>query len=225
MKAAPRILAMLAATLLAGTAVAQAPYEPSAYDEVADTSHNFLGASGGKEVCLACHLEDVSPDDLVINPLWGGGNGKGDFSGTTEAPDSSGFCLECHDGVVAKGFEGYEGEPVKPEKGGTRHPNHPIRIRYPRDTGGAFVVPTPLPQNRQYWSVPNIVGGQLVTPTGPVSTYQDLNVDDPRTLAATVVRTRDGDIHCESCHNPHSNRTPPYLRAMPPDLCLVCHDK
>jgi predicted CXXCH cytochrome family protein len=39
------------------------------------------------------------------------------------------------------------------------------------------------------------------------------------------VRSRDGKVACESCHNPHSDRYPPYLRSMPPDLCLVCHNK
>jgi predicted CXXCH cytochrome family protein len=227
-------LGLLALAALAAPAAAQSPYE-----EVAQTSHNFLGATNLQEVCLSCHLSaDVLPGEeqtlLTATPLWGGG---GDLNGTfnvgtlttagtySEFPDTSGACLECHDGVLATSIHQQQEGEVKEERGGRYPANHPIRVLYPRDPGGAFVVPTPIPQNLQYWSIPDIRAGELRLPTGPMSTYQPLAGGDTEQLTFAVVRSRDGKVACESCHNPHSDRYPPYLRSMPPDLCLVCHNK
>lgn len=228
--AVPSALAGLLA--LAATALAQSPYE-----EVADTSHNFLGATSMREVCLSCHLStDVLPDQeqqLLVNPLWGGGQ---DLEGTflvgtlTEAgtyeefPDTSNACLECHDGVLATAVHQQRG-PITPERGGRRAPDHPVQATYPRDPSGGFVVATPLPQHTQYWSIPDIRGGELRLPTGPTSSYQQVTAGDPEQVMFSAVRSRDGKVHCESCHNPHSDRVRPFLRGMPPDLCLVCHNK
>jgi predicted CXXCH cytochrome family protein len=218
----------LAASTPAG---AQNPYE-----EVADTPHNFLGATTMREICLACHVAPPTPagagdQPIGAAPVWGGAGQGGAFfpvandpAGGAAAPDTSGRCLECHDGVLATAVHDHEG-PVRPERGGTRHPDHPIRVLYPRDPGGAFLVPTPIPQNRQYWSVPDIRAGKLTVPTGPISTYQPITGTDMVALTFGLVRVRDGEVHCESCHNPHSNQFPPFLRQMPPGLCLVCHDK
>jgi len=224
------------ALALPGAAMAQDPYEA-----VADSPHNLVGNAPMREICLACH--EAPPGEagggsgvdplLAASPLWGGqGAGPPVFSTATRpgagpqgtANDTSGRCLECHDGVLATAV--HQGtEPVLPERGGTRHPDHPIRILYPRDTAGTFVVPTPIPQNRQYWSVPDIRDGRLVVPTGPASTYQDITGADLTALTFSLVRVREGQVECESCHNPHSNQYPPFLRQMPPGLCLVCHNK
>jgi predicted CXXCH cytochrome family protein len=226
-------LLALAAAALPGAAAAQSPY-----DEVAQTPHNFLGAMDLREVCLSCHLSAaVVPGAeeklLAPTPLWGGGTqydgaypvGSITAAGTYEEfPDTSGACLECHDGVLATSVHQDEG-PVARERGGTRPPNHPIRIVYPRGVNGTFVVPTPLPQNRQFWSIPDIRAGELHLPTGPVSSYQPLPAADKAQLTFSLVRSRDGKVACESCHNPHSDRIPPFLRSLPPDLCLTCHNK
>jgi len=226
-------LGLMALVALAAPAAAQSPYE-----EVAETSHNFLGATNLQEVCLSCHLSaDVVPGEeqtlLTATPLWGGG---GDLNGTfavgvltaagayEEFPDTSGACLECHDGVLATSVHQQDGL-VTEERGGRRQMNHPIRVVYPRDPNGTFVVPTPLPQSVQYWSIPDIRAGELRMPTGPVSTYQPVAGGDAAEITFAVVRSRNGEVACESCHNPHSDRIPPYLRGSPPDLCLVCHNK
>jgi predicted CXXCH cytochrome family protein len=230
---APLSLGLLALAFVAGPAAAQSPYE-----EVAQTSHNFLGATNLQEVCLSCHLStDVVPGTeqalLTANPLWGGG---ADLNGTftvgtitsngtyEEFPDTSGACLSCHDGVLATSVHQEDGL-VTEERGGRRQTNHPIRVLYPRDTNGAFVVPTPIPQNLQYWSIPDIRAGELRLPTGPMSSYQQVVGGDAAQITFEAVRSRNGEVECESCHNPHSDRIPPYLRDMPPDLCLVCHNK
>lgn len=232
--------------LLPGTAallwLAAAPAPGAAqnpYEQVADSPHNFLGQAALREVCLACHLAPAPTAGaeggaIAAAPRWGGAGPGGavfpvadDPAGGAQAPDTSGRCLECHDGVLATAVHDHEG-PVAPERGGTRHPDHPIRVLYPRDPGGNFLVPTPIPQNRQYWSVPDIRAGKLTVPTGPVSTYQPMtrmNGSDTAAMTFGLVRVRDGKVHCESCHNPHSNQFPPFLRQAPPGLCLVCHDK
>ncbi|MDH5525830.1 MAG: cytochrome c3 family protein [Nitrospirota bacterium] len=222
-----RLTTLLAAllTLAALPAAAQTPY----YDELRGTTHDF-SLRGGGEICLGCHVNppDTAADDfLVASPLWGGGWNSGLFpvgqAAADDWSDTSDACLECHDGGLAGAVHQQRDEVVTRERGGSRSPDHPIRIPYPRAVSGKFVVPTPLPQHLQYWSVPDMKGEQLILPHGPTSSYQTLVDVDSATFNA--VRTRDGKVHCESCHNPHSNKAAPYLRAMPPDLCLVCHEK
>ncbi|MFQ5508600.1 MAG: cytochrome c3 family protein [Leptospirillia bacterium] len=217
-------IGLLGTLLFAAAASAQSPY-----DGVLGTTHNFLGSTLPQEVCLGCHIPpaNVDPNQLVADPLWGGG-GLGVFlvgSTDTEFPDTSQACLSCHDGVTATAVHQDTG--VTTERGGSRVRNHPIQITYPRATNGTFVVSTPLPQNTQFFTVPDIAAGTLVLPTGSLSTYQPLN--DPNAteeqLTFRLIRTRNGEVHCESCHNPHSDLTPPYLRALGENLCLVCHDK
>lgn len=229
----PLALGAVLAGLLAMPAAAGAQ---NPYEQVADSPHNFLGAAAMREICLACHVAPPAPagaegELLGAAPLWGGeGEGPAVFpvdsdpAGGAGVPDTSGRCLECHDGVLATAVHQDRG-PILPERGGTRPPDHPIRIVYPRDPGGTFIVPTPLPQNRQYWSVPDIRAGRMILPTGPVSTYQDAAGADLVALTFGLVRVREGQVACESCHNPHSNQVPPFLRQMPPGLCLVCHNK
>ncbi len=227
---------LLVCTPLMGAAVASAQ---TPYDVVTGTVHNFGGSTAAQDACAGCHLPPPAPAGgeaalFAVTPIWGGaGNLAGNFpvarlgNGITyeEFPDTSSACLSCHDGVLATSVHQQVGA-VTPERGGTRAPEHPIRIPYPRGTGGNFVVPTPLPQSVQFWSVPNIVGNNIVVPTGPMSTYQPIAPGgDPVQQQATLVRLRDGQIHCESCHNPHDNQMRPFLRALPPQLCLVCHDK
>ena len=227
------VFAAIALWLISGVAQAQTPY-----DEVVGSPHNFLGSAVVHEVCLGCHLgvenKDAESAYLAITPQWGGEGGlngayavgKRNPDGTfSEFPDTSTACMECHDGVLAKAVH-TQGLPVTTERGGSRMRNHPQGIAYPRDTKGDFVVPTPLPQNRQFWSIPDLnAENGLTLPSGPTSTYQSIPADSDASVTANLVRTRNGEIHCESCHNPHSDKVRPFLRAMPPTLCLVCHDK
>lgn len=225
------LFAALAIVAVGGIAPARAQ-EATPYDGILATSHNVTGAKVATEACIGCHLPEekanLTEEEklLSIQPMWGGGTVDGTFLVGTDpmTGNTTQSCLSCHDGVLAKGVTQPDAL-VTPEKGGSKHPDHPVQIRYPRNTAGMFVVPTPLPQNRQFHTIPDIAGGTLVMPTGPVSKYQKLDGMDDAQRVAVAVRSRDGKLHCESCHNPHSNTTPPYLRSMPPDLCLVCHDK
>ena len=226
------LLAALAIVVMWGAAPAQAAQESTPYDEVVSTSHNVTGAETAAESCIGCHLPEEAADLteeeklLSIQPMWGGGTVDGTFLVGTDPMngDTTQSCLSCHDGVLAKGVTQPDAE-VIPEKGGSNHPDHPVQITYPRNEAGTFVVATPLPQNRQFFSIPDIAGGTLLMPTGPTSPYQNLADMDEAHRIANAVRSRDGKLHCESCHNPHDNTVAPYLRQMPPNLCLVCHDK
>ncbi|MBI5137633.1 MAG: cytochrome c3 family protein [Nitrospirae bacterium] len=225
-----RTLALIALAVLtwAAPAAAQAPYEVAALG-----AHNFGGA-GPPQACAGCHIPPDTGDPLLaISPVWAPGAADGPFPVGIKNPDggytevtSSELCLQCHDGVTAGAVNPPALTTVTPEHGGQSHPDHPVQSRYPRDTAGLFVVPTPLPQNSQFWSVPDVRNGQLVLPSGPTSTYQPIPAGaDAAQLHPTVVRTRGGLVECDSCHNPHDATVRPFLRSLPPRLCLVCHDK
>ncbi len=227
-------LAFVAALLWSGTGFAQ-PSAGFSYDIVAQSPHNFAGANAPiQEVCRGCHLVPDTPQKgLSVSPAWAAqGAPIGPFNVGVRSPDgsftefanTSQVCLQCHDGVMSVGVNP-PGATQAPHRGGSNHPDHPVLVDYPRNPAGDFIKATPLPQHRQFWSVPDIVADQLVLPSGPVSSYQPAADTDPAMLMGSVVRTRNGKVHCESCHNPHDNTVRPFLRKLPPKLCLVCHDK
>jgi predicted CXXCH cytochrome family protein len=45
------------------------------------------------------------------------------------------------------------------------------------------------------------------------------------TPGVRVVRTSEGRVQCDSCHDPHDNGSAPFLRAPAQDLCFICHDR
>ena len=219
-------LATIVITALAALSLAAAAQ--ASYDAVATSPHNLAGPDAGLgDICMGCHnaVDGAEPDALAPTPAWSSiSAGNFDVSGTAqEFANTTQTCLSCHDGTTAAGVT-RPGAPVTPKNGGTNHPSHPVELDYPRNTSGGFISAIRIPQQRQFWSVPDIVDGALVRPTGPTSSYQPLDADDGQ-LMFQAVRTRSGKVQCESCHNPHDNTIRPFLRAMPPQLCLVCHDK
>lgn len=141
---------------------------------------------------------------------------------------SSSACLTCHDGALAQDVHG-EGKALG-EVRTIREPSldHPTAIPYPRRTNGIFATERPTSGSQRYWSIANWTSEGVVMPSGPVSSYfrlpDGMDPKDP-TVGAMVVRTSYGMIHCDSCHNPHVNKYPPFLRTLPRDLCFVCHDR
>jgi predicted CXXCH cytochrome family protein len=133
---------------------------------------------------------------------------------------SSTACLGCHDGVLGQEVHriGTEDAPVF---------DHPYDVIYPRRANGRFVPERPLVNQYRYWSIPDVHNGELVLPTGPTSgrLVVPANEGTAATTGTRVVRTLDGRVQCDSCHDPHDNGSAPFLRASAQDLCLICHDR
>lgn len=211
------------------------------YQSVFGTPHDFLARGdlpSGQRVCGSCHTtNDVSRPDIPgaglvgdglppptpPSPLWQPSAppftvGPPDQIGASQAAGRSGRCLECHDGVLGR-------EVHQIGRGGSRVFDHPYNIRYPRDADGRFTPKRPTVNQYRYWSIPDLRDGRVIAPTGPVSTRLALTGADPAAGMRTLVRTSNGMLHCDSCHDPHDNRNAPFLRAPAHDLCLICHDR
>jgi len=224
-------------------AIAAGPFDP-----VLVSPHNFLPRSdvpsGANRVCGACHAP--GPMDGVVGaqvvpppsglaesaaeaspgapPLWA--QDAQAFSTQTTArsgggpAEASAKCLGCHDGVLG----------AEVHRVGTFHErrlDHPYGRPYPRGANGRFRPANPTPNQFRYWSIPDLTDEGFVLPTGPVSDRLNLKPGTaPTDLAALqTVRTSDGNVQCDSCHNPHDNQHAPFLRAPASDLCLICHDR
>ena len=190
---------------------------------VEHTKHN-LGLSSDQS-CIFCHTTNGYKTDQTTTagpeavepapsgpPLW---DEKSTVKSYELAPlkypfGPSAACLACHDDALASGLHGL---------------NHPIAWAYPRQTNGKFVVSN-APQLR-YWSVPDRTASGVSMPTGPHSQYLLPVGSDPQDPDATgrLVRTTQGAVHCDSCHNPHNASIAPFLRENPKTLCLICHDR
>jgi predicted CXXCH cytochrome family protein len=188
---------------------------------------------------------DLSPSTPVLpepppGPLWSARNkGQAFFSlasslwrmetNTGRKPfGSSSACLTCHDGALALDVHGEGKVPGEPKTARDRSLDHPTAIPYPRQPDGIFATERPTPGSQRYWSIADRTGEGVVMPSGPVSSYfrlpDGMDPKDPA-IGVMVVRTSYGIIHCDSCHNPHVNTYPPFLRTLPKDLCFVCHDR
>jgi predicted CXXCH cytochrome family protein len=205
--------------LASGPSWAAPPDKPAGFRAVEQSKHN-LGLSSD-QACIICHTNDddaaISPDagtqEASPNPpLW---NEKSTVKSYELAPLKHSFgpsaaCLACHDDALADGTHGL---------------NHPIAWAYPRRQDGQFVVHS-TPQLR-YWSVPDRTSSGVILPTGPHSEYLLPVGADPQDPDASgkLVRTTQGSVHCDSCHNPHNAGIAPFLRANPKTLCLICHDR
>lgn len=238
-----RWLLLLALVVTAPRGAAAA--EP--YDAVLTSPHNFFVRSEfpiGSRVCYGCHAEGPgrvgpapmssgtaaatpSPDGAVssdpaslpdaepapLPPLWQRG-AKG-YAISLSTGGSSTACLGCHDGVLAQEVHRL-GQPDAPVF------DHPYNVMYPRRANGRFVPERPTVNQYRYWSIPDLHNGDLVLPTGPTS---NLLTMPAATAGARVVRTSEGLVQCDSCHDPHNNGSAPFLRAPAHDLCLICHDR
>lgn len=225
-----RCLLLLALVAVApGWAAAAQPY-----DAVLASPHNFFVRSEfpiGSRVCYGCHAEgpsrltsspvsageavappalqpDASPAPLP--PLWQ--RGATAYAVSLATGGSSTACLGCHDGVLAQEVH-QMGEPDAPVF------DHPYNVIYPRRANGRFLPERPTVNQYRYWSIADLHNGDLVLPTGPTSSLLTM------TDGARVVRTSEGRVQCDSCHDPHNNASAPFLRAPAQDLCFICHDR
>jgi predicted CXXCH cytochrome family protein len=134
-------------------------------------------------------------------------------------------------------------------------PDHPISIIYPRKPDGVLVLKNSTSSQLRYLSIPDMQGEELVLPTGPTSKFYAQTpgnvqapppaIGDGRPVAAPsageethggatasegpeqfrLVHTTFGVVHCDSCHNAHSELHSGFLRDKSPQLCLLCHDR
>ncbi|MFQ5588090.1 MAG: cytochrome c3 family protein [Nitrospiria bacterium] len=151
-------------------------------------------------------------------------------------------CLSCHDGALGTDMHGINVDnprvgaaadvPFDGLSGPRGAPplsrvDHPISIRYPRRPDGQFVPLNPTVTRSRYWALPDRQAHQLILPTSDTSSYLDMpqgNLSGFDQLP-NLVRTTDGMMECDSCHNPHSEAVRPFLRVPSATLCLVCHDR
>lgn len=155
---------------------------------------------------------------------------------------SSLICLSCHDGALGGDMHGINvdnpriGASAQPAWNGMAGPlgapplsrvDHPVSIIYPRKPDGVFVPHNATVTRSRYWALPNRHETGLTLPTAGTSSYLDLPKSDVSNAAqlSTLVRTTDGLMECDSCHNPHSEKVSPFLRVPSKTLCLVCHDR
>ncbi|MFQ5543835.1 MAG: cytochrome c3 family protein [Nitrospiria bacterium] len=185
-------------------------------------------------------------------PLWSGKISSSPYRATQDIPlnehpynhptGSSLVCLGCHDGALGTDMHGINvdtarvgASPSAPWKGmaGAREApplsrvDHPISIPYPRNAEGRFIPLNPTVTRSRYWALPDRDAEGLNLPTAATSSYLDLPtmaVSSPEHLSA-LVRTTQGKVECDSCHNPHSESVRPFLRVPSKTLCLVCHDR
>lgn len=213
--------------LVSNVSWAASPDQPAGtiFNEVKRSKHN-LGLSSD-QACIFCHTTgDYNSSPLTATgagaqtvsfnpPLW---DEKTTVKSFEVAPlknpsGPSSACLACHDDALATGIHGL---------------NHPTASAYPRQPNGHFVPKQNTPDVLRYWSIPDRTSSGVSLPTGPHSEYLSLpagsDSQDPA-VTSRLVRTTQGSIHCDSCHNPHNASIAPFLRANPKTLCLICHDR
>jgi predicted CXXCH cytochrome family protein len=230
---------VLAAALQAIPAAAADPY-----DTVIDSPHNVFARSEfpiGRRVCLGCHAEGTAPGAPAIPapvdeagvpaeeaapppPLWqrdarAYAVSRPSQPGVASTSDASNACLGCHDGVLGQEIHRTVTRDAKAF-------DHPTNVVYPRRPNGQFVPERPMVNQYRYWSIPDLRDGSLVEPTGPTSRLLTMSAPtDTAYPVSHMVRTSQGMVQCDSCHDPHDNGSAPFLRAPSQDLCFICHDR
>jgi len=133
-------------------------------------------------------------------------------------------------------------------------PDHPVSMIYPRKPSGEHISSRPVSSQLRYFSIPDLQDEELILPTGPTSRFYaqtpgnlqaSPSPGNGQPMAATpaggettggataaegpeqfrLIHTTYGVIHCDSCHNAHSELHAGFLRDKSPQLCLLCHDR
>lgn len=180
--------------------------------QVARTKHNLSatgpGAVHGREpngVCVSCHTpHNASPSRALWNRTSSGVTYQLYASSTLKAAvrqptGSSRLCLSCHDGIMSLGS-----------------------LRRP---------PRGAPQGLGPLTGRTVLGTSLAG-DHPVSFVYDSSLAltrkelaNPNTLPAALPLDNAGQLQCTTCHNPHDDRQPNFLRVdnRSGSLCLTCH--
>ena len=223
-------LALVALALVA--AFVCVPMPIGAQQGVRSTVHNLSVGGGGsvravseQEVCVFCHTPHGASSQP--SPLWNqvfspAGyvpyNSPSVQAAVGQPTGYSKLCLSCHDGTIAIGTVlNVRGQSASIQMSGTATDGTmPV---------GAALIGTNLlndhPVSFVYDQSLRTSDGELADPatlaTGPVRLYP-----------GTSLTVRDA-VQCTSCHDPHTDQQPKFLRksvkGQTDNLCLSCHDK
>jgi predicted CXXCH cytochrome family protein len=233
------MIRLLTAVLLLATAwPATQAQAADPYEAVINSPHNFFARSEfpiGRRVCTGCHADTMVtpgpealapgetglvPEGETPPPLWQRDAASYAVSFGERPYKASNACLGCHDGVL--------GTEIHHAVGDAKRFDHPSNVVYPRRADGRFVPERPTVNQYRYWSIPDLRDGNLVLPTGPTSSRlapAPAAPTEPAYPSTRLVRTSQGTVQCDSCHDPHDNGSAPFLRAPAQDLCFICHDR
>ncbi|MBI4710552.1 MAG: cytochrome c3 family protein [Nitrospirae bacterium] len=199
-------------------------YALNAADNVANTKHNLSSSGTGTykttsttEICIMCH----TPHSASLNvALWNKTDPSGPYNMynsptidmiVSSAPQLQSLaCLACHDGSIA-----FDALLNSPGSG-----NNPVNWQWNNSW------------DRIQAGEPTRLGTDLAG-EHPVSTSYDVTKDTrfnapvDGKVNGLPIYGPDGRIECGSCHNPHDNQYPPFLRASntASELCKRCHIK
>jgi predicted CXXCH cytochrome family protein len=190
-------------------------------DSVVNSVHNLtvsgpgtIKASSESDVCIFCHTVHRSNGET---PLWNHNmSGETNYivyhSPTLKAvvgqPNgSSRLCLSCHDGTVALGSVNSRTTGISMQNGVTKMPGNPSTN--PNNLGTDLSGDHPISFTYD---------ATLVT--------QDSTLNNPSTLTGSVKLDHNGQMQCDSCHDPHNNQFGNFLVMdnTGSALCIVCHN-
>lgn len=176
------------------------------------TKHNLsisgtgtIKATSESEICIFCHTPHNSSPRA---PLWNKNSSGITYtlynSSTLDAvpgqPDGSSIlCLSCHDGTIALGEIVSRTTPIS------------MTGIIPSKSNLTTDLSNDHPISFTYDAALAASDGQLKTPP----------------LNSLAILDHNSKLQCTSCHDPHKETNPKFLRASNEfsDLCFLCHDK
>ncbi|MEW6647353.1 MAG: cytochrome c3 family protein [Pseudomonadota bacterium] len=199
----------------------------TAWAGVAATKHNLSASSEGtykatseQQICVFCHAPHNANPAV---PLWNHEMSDGETYTPYDSPTmvaspgqptgASKLCLSCHDGTVALGS--VHNLPFGSGSGSGVVPGLDMTL------SGEAKLGTDLSDDHP---ISFTYDDALAT--------QNLELVKPSTLTGSIKPDHNGELQCTSCHEPHSDTYPKFLRTAFTDeagygspLCRTCHDK
>jgi predicted CXXCH cytochrome family protein len=212
--------------LVASSAPAQVTGIRNTKHNLSATSANVVRATSESEICVFCHTPHGGRTDA---PLWNRNYGGAPYTpytspslqGAAGQPNGySKLCLSCHDGTIALGDV-------------LNTPNASVSSSIQMTgVGGGGTMPagnTHLGTNLANDHPVSFVYDQVLQ-------RADGELRDPATVGTGDVPLYEGatpgvanTVQCTSCHDPHTDARPKFLRRSPrgqtDNLCLSCHNK
>jgi predicted CXXCH cytochrome family protein len=198
---------------------------------ISGTKHDLDSVATGitTELCAYCHTPHAGAAATTMSPLWNrnattdpstgftfyGDTAAGTLAATTLRAKSA-ACMSCHDGAT-----GINNIINVPGAGLGTSNNLLLLGAAPLNTNNAANLTTNL-NNDHPVSIPYTVANGLNTPIAASST------DGIVRVTSTGVAGADAEwVECVSCHDPHNNTVPLFLRVSNASsvLCLTCHNK